>query len=103
MNRAERRKKGNKEKVKTYTLTDTQIAELEKKIKGKLVKEIEPKTLALTLLALRDGFGFGGKRLERFIDEYKKLYDFYNEDMFELEDVLDILNKETGLKIEVKK
>jgi glycosylphosphatidylinositol transamidase (GPIT) subunit GPI8 len=61
-NRAERRKAGNKDKVRTYVLTDVQIQQ----IKNEATKEAFVELLAIPVQVLHDKFGFGQTRLDRF-------------------------------------
>ena len=49
------------------------------------------------LLVLRDQFGFGKKRLERFTNEYLEMIEAYNEGYLDLFDVVKTIEEETGL------
>lgn len=100
MNRAMRRKQGAK-KVKTYTLNEHQLADMEFKMQRKAADFAMQLTIGFSLLALRDEFGFGAKRMDKFIDKVKELVDYYSEDYFSLEDMVDIVEKETGIKVEM--
>mgnify|MGYP001267548829 CR=1 FL=1 len=100
MNRAERRKKGVK-KVKSYTLNEHQIKDMEFKMQKDAADFAMQLTIGFSLLALRDEFGFGGKRMDRFIDKVKELVDYYSEDYFSLEDMVKIVEEETGIKVEM--
>lgn len=100
MNRAERRKKGVK-KVKSYTLNEHQLADMEFKMQRKAADFAMQLTIGFSLLALRDEFGFGAKRMDKFIDKVKELVDYYSEDYFELQDMVDIVEKETGINVEM--
>lgn len=52
-----------------------------------------------TLMVLHDKYGFGTVRLERFIDEHKKLLDAYNAGYLDVKDIENTLEEETGIKI----
>ncbi len=64
MNRADRRKSGVKEKPKTYTMTDAQLAQVRKDAQA----EWFLMQLAIPALVLHDKFGFGENRLNDFIN-----------------------------------
>lgn len=118
MGRAERRRAGQKERVKTYTLTDSEIKKIKlevaettyKKIMDSMETEIKKQVLendlefssyfdATILWTLHEEFGFGKDRLRRFWDafilEHKFLRAVYGEEK------LPIKFKESLLKIGV--
>ena len=49
------------------------------------------------LLVLRDKFGFGKKRLKRFSEEYLEVIDAYNKDYLDFDDVVKMIEEETGI------
>lgn len=49
------------------------------------------------LLVLRDKFGFGKKRLKRFSEEYLEVIDAYNKDYLDFDDVVKMMEEETGI------
>lgn len=102
MNRSERRKKGIKEKTKVYTLNEHQIKEMKLKIMREAADTAMPMAMGFSLLALRDEFNFGAKRLDRFIDKVKELNQYCEEGYFEIKDLLETVEKETGIKINFK-
>lgn len=99
MNRQERRKQKISAKPKTYTLTDGQIS----KLKADAVKEASEKAfiamLGLPLLALRDEFGFGRGRLERFTNKLLEEYRCFDEGYVGLDELKQVIKDETGLDI----
>lgn len=99
MNRAMRRKTGGK--VKSYTLNEHQLLKMEKDMQKKAADFAMQMTIGFSLLALRDEFGFGAKRLDQFIEKVKELVDYYSEEYFELEDMVKIVEEETGIKVEM--
>ena len=52
----------------------------------------------IPLLVLRDKFGFGGKRLERYLDHYSEMLDAFNKGYISLKDIEKVLEDEVGLK-----
>lgn len=56
--------------------------------------------LAMPMLVLRDKYGFGKVRLERFMDQVLDLYDSFNKDYLTLEDMHKALDEEVGFKIQ---
>lgn len=99
MNRRERRRQGINDKPRTYTLTDQQIA----KLKADAVKEASEKAfiamLGLPMITLRDGFGFGRVRLERFMDRLIEEYKCFDEGCIGLEELKQVIEDETGVKV----
>lgn len=55
------------------------------------------------LWVLRTKFGFGEKRLRRFMAEYADLLDSYNRDYVTLPDIAQQLDKETNIRIDRSK
>jgi hypothetical protein len=48
---------------------------------------------------LHDKFGFGTKRLERFLHEYKELLDSHDKGYISANDLNTVLNDEVGLRV----
>ena len=55
--------------------------------------------MMLGLLALRDEFGFGTKRLERWIDKTHQLLEDYEAGYISAKDINDTIFEETGIKV----
>ena len=107
MNRAERRRQGIKESVKTYTLNDLQI----KQIKDDAVKEAIDTAfilmLGLPVMIIHDKYSQlmkkvadGKGREERFTDLLLDLYDSVDKGYVSFEDLKDCLKEECGIEIE---
>jgi hypothetical protein len=58
--------------------------------------------LGLPVLTLRDKWGFGKVRSERFIEQVLELYDSFEKGYLTLEDIKECLWDEAGIKIESK-
>ena len=56
-------------------------------------------TLYFSIMSLRDGFGSGRERLERFINKFFSHYSSYDSDMVEVEDMQNAIFEETGFKL----
>ena len=95
MNRAERRKNGITKNQKTYTLTADQIA----KIKRDAVDEAFGMLLAVPVQVLRDKFGFGKIRLDRFLHYTLGWTENIHNGEISLADTMKLCEKETGYKI----
>lgn len=105
MNRAERRKNGNKH-VRTYTLNEYQIEQLKNEAVSAAVDKSFILMLALPAMAFHDhrrdlwklvvdGKGYQ----ERFIDYVLDLYDSFNRGYITLDDCIDTIRKEAGVDI----
>ena len=110
MNRAERRKSGIKESVKTYTLNKSQI----KRLKDDSVKEAIDTAfilmLGLPVMIIHDKYPQlmkkvvdGKGREERFTDLLLDLYDSVDKGYVSFEDLKDCLKEECGIDIARKK
>ena len=53
----------------------------------------------ITLTVLHDKFGYGKKRLQRFIDEYQDVLDSYNKGYVNVDDLKSVLREECGIEI----
>lgn len=57
--------------------------------------------MAMTLATLRDEFGFGAKRLQRYIERFEGKMDCINEDYVTWMDIVDNIEEETGVKLSI--
>lgn len=56
-------------------------------------------SMAVPIMVPRDEFGFGEKRIDKFIAAYIELYDSISEGYLDLKDIIKTINEETGVKI----
>ncbi len=99
MNRKQRRECGVKGHVKTYTLTDAQIQRIKEEAAQKAAKKAFTAMLGLPLITLMDEFGFGKKRLERFMNKLLGEYKCFDEGYITLKEIAGIVKDETGVEI----
>lgn len=93
----------NRKKLKRQ-LMSRPVTLTQKKVntmKDQAVNQAIQVTNLLPLLVLHDEFGFGKKRLERYLGAFNKQLEMYNEGRFDLIDVIETLNDETKLNYEV--
>ena len=64
-----------------------------------LISSAYKANMVLGLTVLHDKFGFGQKRLERYIDEVVALLDSYNKGYINVQDLEQVLLDEVKLKI----
>lgn len=105
MNRQQRRAQVIKQvasKQKTYNLSVDQIHQIKQNAAAEAMEQAFVLMMGLPLMALRDEFEFGKKRLERFSDKVLDLYDSFNKDYITLQDVIDCVYEETGVKFQGK-
>ena len=102
MNRAERRKAGVKKRVPTYNMNTQQIQTLKEDVAQEATERAFILMLGIPAMVLRDHFRFGRKRMEKFTDEVFELYDSYEKDYITLDDLIQTIYQETGVKIEKK-
>lgn len=76
------------------------ISELElERMEMRWTRRAFTKTLYFSIMALRDGFGFGKERLERFTTKFFSHYLAYTDDYVTLEDMHKAIKDETGFEI----
>lgn len=56
--------------------------------------------LALPVYVLHDKWGFGKVRCERFTEQLLELYDAYQRDYVTMDDLMQVLADEAGVRIE---
>lgn len=92
-------KKKKKKKVATYNLTWEQIEDIKLKATSEAMDFAFRQMMLLPLMVLRDKYGYGAQRLERFIDDVADMLDSYNKGYLDLDDIEQILKEETGIEI----
>ena len=101
MSRSERRQaeRETAKKQKTYTLTQAQLDEKLKAVEMQATKKAFVMMMGFPLLTLRDKFGFGKERLNRFMDKMMDLYEAYEMDYVDLADLDRTIMEETGVTL----
>lgn len=100
MNRAERRRANRQQKEPVINIKSNDVQKIKESATNEAVSKAFVLMMNVPLIVLRDNFGFGEKRLGKFIDEVKKNMDCLTEGYVSFEDLKNALEKETGLKIE---
>ena len=105
MSRAERRQSEREtaKKQKTYTLTQAQIDQMKEETSLKATERAFLMMLGFPLLTLRDKFGFGTQRLNKFMDQMVDLYEAYEQDYVSLDDLDKVIQAETGVLLQRKR
>lgn len=68
----------------------------------KLISAAAKANMLIALMVLHDKFGFDKKRLERYMEEFHKQLDAYNNGYIEtVQDFEDVLWDECGIKVEM--
>lgn len=107
MNRKQRRKAGIKTRVPTYNLTQEQLyAEIKKgveeyreQLRSEAVDDALRVLSYVPLMVLRDKFGFGKVRLDKFLREFAEQIDCIENDFVGFDDMIEVIKDETGLAI----
>lgn len=99
MNRAERRKLKREEKEKTFTMKGSDIEEIKKQVMKKTSKFAFDYIVSIPLIVLRDEFGFGQKRCERFCEAAAELLESINSGHLSLEDIRETIEKELNMEL----
>lgn len=97
------KKKDKKTKTPTYQVTLEQIRTYVQQGfeqgRRESIDIARDYSLAVPIIVLRDYFGFGGKRLERFIDGMYEYYDSIDKKMLNLDDIVKAIREETKIEI----
>lgn len=98
-----KRNKKNKTPTPTYTVTYEEIQKYIRQGYEKgyqdAIERASQYSMAVPVMALRDEFSFGKKRLDKFIDAYMELYDSIDEGYLNLDDIIKTVNEETSVEI----
>lgn len=89
------RTKNKVKRKQKFSLTAKEIEEL----KLNSTRQAVSITQLFPLLVLRDEFGFGEKRLKRFLAKYQETLDAYNKGYLDLIDIAKMLEDEVNIKI----
>ena len=89
-------------KKRVYTLTEDDIERIKQDATNEAMSKAYVLMLGIPSKVLRDKFGYGSVRLERFTDGCFDYYDSFQKGDITLQDCLDCLKDECGISIEEK-
>lgn len=99
MNRAERRKnKQSAQKPKTYVLTEDQITKMKMDAVNEATRKAFLMFMSIPIMILHDKFGFGKKRLSKFMDYALIWYEAVQSDEVRLMELVKVAENECGIK-----
>ena len=91
-----------KKKTPTYNFTLEQIDGMKRKTVEDTVdrvsREAFERMMVLSLLVLRDEWGFGEVRMERFMDQLSELVEDVSEGRLSMDDITATLEEELGIE-----
>lgn len=101
MNRAERRRaaKAEAKKDAVITMNGEQFETMKADIARRTVVHSFIKMFSLSLMVLRDEYGFGRKRLKAFTEKVMDLLDSFQRGYISFDDLEQTIKEETGLTI----
>lgn len=102
MNRAERRrlaKSAQKEKEKTYVLTQAQIDEMKLEAVNEATRKAFLMFLSIPVMVLHDKFGFGKRRLDKLMHYCLAWYEAIQNNETKLMELVKIAENECGIKV----
>ena len=82
-------------------MTWEQIENVKAQAKKEALEEANSLMVLLPILILRDQFGFGEKRLERFVDGLGGLYNDIESKRLSIDDIAHVVEEETGFRIKM--
>lgn len=83
----------------TYKDIENYIQKGYEKGRKESIERASQYSMAVPIIVLRDEFGFGKKRIDKFVDAYIKLYEAIDEGWLDINDIIKTINEETGVKI----
>lgn len=96
-----------KKKMATYNMTWKQIEDIKQKAIDETVRRVSreafDRTVILSLLVLRDHWGFGEIRMARFMDQLSELVVDVSAGRLSMEDIVKTLEDELGIEFSWKK
>ena len=98
MNRAERRRQKNAYQPKTYVLTEDQIEKMKQDAVNEATRKAFLMFISIPVMVLHDKFGFGTKRLTRFMDYCLVWYDAVQKGEVSLMELVRVAENECGIK-----
>ena len=100
MNRAERRKnKQSATKPKTYVLTEDQINKMKMDAVNEATRRAFLMFISIPIMILHDKFGFGKKRLGKFMDYALIWYEAVQNNEVKLVELVKIAEEECGISV----
>lgn len=100
MNRKERRKnKLSADKPKTYVLTEDQIEQMKRDAVNEATRKAFLMFMSIPVMVLHDKFGFGIRRLSRFMDYALIWYESVQNNEVKLLELVKIAEDECGIHI----
>lgn len=102
MNREKRRKAKNNKKVATYNFSIDQIQKIKEDATNDAIKLMIVCEMYISIMVLRDEFGFGKKRIEHFANAHNELLDSLQKDYLSYTDMMDTIEEETGFRYELE-
>lgn len=101
MNRAERRrqKKATEKAEKVVNVKAADVMRIKENATIEAANKAFILMLAIPMIVLRDDFGFGGKRLTKFIDRALEQYKCFESGVVTIDELRQIIYEETGVSI----
>lgn len=99
MNRKQRRASGKTGHEPVINIKAADVQRIKQEAMNEAIDRAFIMMLAFPAMVLRDKWGFGKVRSERFVDQVLELYDSFNKDLLSLEDLHEVLKEEIGLTL----
>lgn len=100
MNRAERRRNERTKKEAVVNIKRNDIDKMKKDATDKAVSRAFVLMMNVPLLVLRDKYGFGAKRLGKFMEYMLLQFEAIQEGYVNFDEMKTALEEETGIKVE---
>lgn len=103
MNRAERRRRGIKNKEPVLNVKASDISKIKENAVNQAADTAFVMMITIPLMVLRDKYNFGKKRLEAFSDYVLELYDSFDKGYITFDDLKKTLKEEVGVEFKTGK
>lgn len=103
MNRAERRRRGIKNKEPVLNVKVSDISKIKENAVNQAADTAFVMMITIPLMVLRDKYGFGKKRLEVFSDYVLDLYESFDKGYITFDDLKETLKEEAGIEFKTGK
>lgn len=103
MNRQERRRQATATKDRSIMIKESEIRQIKEQATTEAIELAFEQVLAIPIMVLRDKYGFGKKRCERFAEQMLEVWRAVQDDYISIEDLRVTLWDEAGVRLEITK
>lgn len=99
MNRKERRKSGNKDRVKTYVLTQDQIDQMKDEATQRAADAAFVVMMCIPVLVVKDKYGFDKEQISDFVGHVVSWYESVQNGEVKFREIIKVLEEESDYQL----